>query len=262
MRHILTIGILFSAFLIGCQKEMIIVPTASFSFRGDTSSVLKMATYDTCTVFNSSTNADSSFWDLGNGNVSSALELVLSYKNSGTYNIKLSSRTNLGQESSIEKKVVVLDRILKRIIIKSVYWDTIPNNIPNFNSVWPTSSKADVFVLVQKFASGDSIVPRSGLMPNSTILYQSPVIKNVSNNTTIPIEINVTDKFVVDKKMVLDRSFVISLIAKDKLGKTYAIQTSMFSGGSFGIYQENFANNRFIVANNLFSSIEFDCAFE
>jgi hypothetical protein len=67
MRHILTIGILLSAFLTGCQKEKIIEPTASFNFRGDTASVLKMATYDTCTIFNSSINADSSYWDLGTG---------------------------------------------------------------------------------------------------------------------------------------------------------------------------------------------------
>ena len=262
MRHFLAIGLFFSAFLIGCQKEKIIEPTASFSFRGDTSSVIKMATYDTCTLFNSSINADSSFWDMGNGNISTAENLVLTFPNPGTYTVKLTVKTNDGQKSSIVKKVIVLDRVLKKIIIKYIQWDTIPSSTPNFNCVWPTTSKADVFVLIQHYATGDSIVPRSGIMPNSTILYQSPIIQNVSYNTFVPIMINVPDKVVVDKKMVLDRSFVISLMAKDKQGVIYALQTSKFGGSTFGIQEENFANNKFIVVSSLISSLEFDCRFE
>jgi len=262
MRNCLTIGVFLSALLIGCQKETIIEPTASFSFRGDTATVIKMATYDTCTLFNSSVNADSSFWDIGNGTISNRENLVLTFPNSGTYTIKLTIKTKDGQASSIDKKVIVLDRVLKKIVIKYIQWDTIPNSIPNFNCVWPTTANADVFVLVHEYAPGDSIVPGSGILPNSTILYQSPIIRNVSYNTFVPMEINVPDKVIVDKKMVLDRTFVISLMAKDKKGVIYALQTSKFGGSTFGIREENFTNNKFIIVSSLTSSLEFDCGFE
>src|SRR5690242_4383232 len=241
MKHSLFLIILFFClFGTGCKKDSFPVPSASFNFRGDTTAILKMATYDTCTLFNNSVNSDSSFWDLGNGHFSSDKNVLLTYPESGTYNVKLTVRNKDGQETSLTKKVIVLDRVLKKIIIKSVYWDTIPNNIPYFNAVWPTSSKADIFVRVQKFAWGDSVAPYSGIMPNSPIIYESPLIHNVAYNTSVPMEIDVAGKFIVDKKMVLDGTFAISLMAKDSNNVVYALQTSLTSGCSFGIQQENF----------------------
>ena len=262
MRHWLIIGLIYSTFIIGCQKETINQPYASFSFRGDTSSVLKMATCDTCTLFNSSNNADSSFWDLGNGNISTVENLILTFPNSGTYTVKLTVKNNDGQKSSIEKKVIVLDRVLEKIVINYIQWDTVPNSNPNYNCVWPASPVADVFVLVQKYVPGDSIVPLSGIMPNSEILYQSPVIQNVSYRTFIPVQIGVPEKVVVDKPLVLDRSFVISLMAKDNQGIIYALQTSKFGGSTFSIREEDFASNKFTAVSSLTSSLEFDCRFE
>ena len=37
--------------LVGCKKDMTPAGKASFNFRGDTTSVFRMATYDTCTLF-------------------------------------------------------------------------------------------------------------------------------------------------------------------------------------------------------------------
>lgn len=262
MKRILAISLLFCIFSTGCKKDTIIVPVASFSFRGDTSSVLKMATYDTCTLFNNSTNSDSVFWDLGNGNVSKMSKLTLTYSKSGVYTIRLTAKNINGKVSSTTKTVIVLDRVLKKIILKTVFWDTIPNHIPNFNAVWPTSSRADIYVLVQKFAWADSIVPYSGVMPNSPILYQSQIIPNVSSHTTVPVVINVPGKVIVDKKMVMDKSFVISLMAKDTKNVIYALQSSLESGSSFGIQQESLVDNKFIVVCNLFCGVEFHCDFE
>jgi PKD repeat protein len=262
MKPILTAVMALCFFSVSCKKHIFITPAASFSFRGDTSLVLKMGTYDTCSLQNNSTNSDSTFWDFGNGDVSKENSVILTYSKAGTYTVKLTAKNRDGQEASITKTVIVLDRVLKRIIIKSVYWDTIPNSIPNFNSVWPTSSTADVFVLIQKFSWTDSIVPYSGIMPNSPILYQSPLIPNVSSKTTNAIQIDVLNRFVVDKKMVLDRSFAISLMAKDKTGVVYALETSLASGSSFGIQQESFANNKFVMVCYLLSSLEFHCEFE
>lgn len=262
MKHLFATFLISCLFFIGCKKDIITIPTADFSFRGDTSSVFKMATYDTCTLINNSANSDSSYWDLGNGNISRDRNLVLTYANSGTYNIKLTVKNKDGQETSTTKKVIILDRVLKKIIIEKVYWDTIPNNIPNFNSVWPTSATADVFVQVQKFSWNDSIVPYSGLMPNSPILYQSPIIHNVSNNTDKSFEIDVPNKLIVDKKMVLDRTFAVSLMATDSNNIIYSLQNSLESGCSFGIQKEDFTNNQFVVVCNLFCSVKFYCDYE
>ena len=262
MKANLTILMLIIAFLFGCKKDVMTTPIAAFTFRTDTSSAFKMATYDTCTLFNSSVNSDSSFWDLGNGNISRDKNLILTYTNSGMYLVKLTVKNKEGVETSVTKKVFVLDRVLKRIIIKSVFWDTIPNSIPNFNAVWPTSSKADIFVQVQKFSLSDSIVPYSGILPNSPVLYKSPIIQNISNHTTTPIVIDVPNKFIVDKKMVLDRTFAISLMAKDSSNVVYNLLTNISSGVNFGIFQESFANNKFVLKCDLFSSLEFDCDFE
>lgn len=262
MKPILAIALLLCIFQVGCKKDILITPAASFSFRGDTSSVLKMATYDTCTLFNNSINSDSAYWDLGNGNMARTNNIVITYPKSGTYTVKLTAKNENGQASTTTKTVVVLDRVLKKIILKTVYWDTIPDNIPYFNAIWPTSPKADVYVLVQKYAYPDSIVPKSGLMPNSPVLFQSSTIPNVYCHTTTPIEIAVPTKLVVDKKMILDRSFVITLMAKDPKNVIYSLQSSFEGGVSFGIQQENFAKNQFIVICNLFCGIEFDCDFE
>ncbi len=192
MKRIL-IAFLFYSFLLGsCKKEITISkPQASFSFRSDTASVFTMVTNDTCTLVNNSINADSSFWDLGNGTILKKRSLVLTYSTSGTYTIKLTVFNSNGQRSSIIKTVKVVDRVLRKIIIKKVYWDTIPNDIPYFNAEWPTSSTAGVFVQIQKYTPGDSIAPYSGLMPNSPILYKSPIISNVYCNTTTPLTIDV-----------------------------------------------------------------------
>lgn len=262
MKHVFTTLLISCIFFIGCKKDLIKVPTADFSFGGDTSAVYKMATYDTCTLINTSANSDSSYWDMGNGITSTDKNLVLTYARSGTYNIRLTVKNKDGRETSTIKKVIILDRVLKKIIIEKVYWDTIPNNIPNFNSVWPTSATADVFVQVQKFSWNDSIVPYSGLMPNSPILYKSPAIPNVSNNTSKSFEIDVPNKLIVDKKMILDRTFAISLMATDSNKITYNLQNSLASGCNFGIQKEDFSNNEFVVICNLFSSVRFYCDYE
>jgi hypothetical protein len=113
--------------LVGCKKDMTPAGKASFNFRGDTTSVFRMATYDTCTLFSNANYFDSTFWDLGNGTVSKDKNLILSYTHSGTYDVKLTVRHNNGQETSVTKKVVVLDRVLKKIIIKRVFG--IPSRI-------------------------------------------------------------------------------------------------------------------------------------
>jgi hypothetical protein len=249
-------GLFFS-----CKKEKTFDPIASFNFRNDTSSVFRMATYDTCTLFSNSINADSVLWNLGNGTTARGKSIVLSYPVSGTYNITLTVTNKEGKQSNLSKKVIVLDRVLKKIIIKQVYWDTIPNNINHFNYVWPQSSKAEIFVQLQQYRYGDSIVPYSGILPNSPVLYSSPHLHNISYNNNTPLEINVPGKVIVDKKMVLDRTFVVALLAKDTNNVVYNLLSNLSGGSSFGIQKEKFPDD-FLVICSLLSSVELVCTFE
>jgi PKD repeat protein len=261
MKYLLLFPLLIIAALSACRKD-VVRPQAVFSFRDDTSSVLRMGTYDTCTLINASVNADSSFWDLGDGSTSRERNPVISYSSSGTYQVSLRAKNRDGSETFLTKKVVVLDRVLRKIIIKEVYWDTIPNNIPNFNSVWPTTSKAGVFVQVQQVKAGDSVVPYSGIFPNSQVLYKSPVIPDVASHTTVPITIDVPGKFIIDKKMVLGWGYLISIMAIDKNNIQYSLASSMEGGSTLGIRYESFADNSFVLFSGLFSYVEFDCDFE
>ncbi|BAV05017.1 hypothetical protein FLA_1022 [Filimonas lacunae] len=213
-------------------------------------------------MFNSSINADSSYWDLGNGVVTKEPKAILTYDTSGTYQVKLTVKSSDGHTASQIKTVKVLDRVLKKIVINKVYWDTIPNHIPNFNAVWPTTPTADIFVQIQQYNNGDSIVPYSGILYNSPILYKSPVVNNVSCNTNQTIEIPVANRVVIDKKLITSWSFTISLMATDKNGTTYSLLMNKASGVSYGIIKEDLANNEFKVNCNLFSALELDCDFE
>ena len=88
-----------------CKKEEV-DPIASFSFRSDTISTLKIATSDTCTLINKSKNADSTFWDFGDGRFSNEKQVILSYPKSGKYTIVLTSVSKNGHKSHESKKVI------------------------------------------------------------------------------------------------------------------------------------------------------------
>ncbi|MGN6602609.1 MAG: PKD domain-containing protein [Ginsengibacter sp.] len=263
MKHILFAFLFYSFLLASCKKEItkLQAPQASFSFRGDSTDLFTMVTNDTCTLINNSVNADSSFWDLGNGDFSKKKNVVLSYSTHGTYNIKLTVTNSAGQRTSVIKTVKVVDRVLRKIIINKVYWDTIPNHIPYFNYNWPTSSTADVYVQIQQYREGDSTAPYS-LLPESPILYKSPVINNLYCNTSTPVVINVPGRIVVDKNMILNGTFRVFLLAKDSNNVVYNLQSTFESGVSFGIREENLQKNKFILFFSLTSSVEFDCDFE
>ena len=250
----------------GCKKDEPIAPISSFTFRGDTISTLKMATSDTCTLMNTSKNADSVFWDFGDGRTSIENQIILSYPKSGSYTIKLTTTNDNGQKSFESKKVVVLDRVLKRIIIDFVQWDPT-----NRSEGWPTSTIADIYFQIQMFT--DNTMNPIGIFPNCPVLFTSPIVKDVTNHFTppaSPIEIPITEKIIIDKKMVqrayqgnINKAYLFSLMAKTADGKIFCLVNSGFiSGSSFGIYKEDFALNTFIVSLQFFSSFKLVCDFE
>ena len=262
MKHIyLLLGIILS--LYACRKETI-SPQADFSFRNDTASVFKMATWDTCTLFDHSLNADSSYWNTGNDTIVKGRKIVLSYPKSGTYTVTLTTKNNNGRIDSVSKKVIVLDRVLKKVIIKSIYWDTIPNRIPNFNATWPTTSYADVYVLIQNMKVGNEVhfPGPGGLAPDLPVIYKSPVLPHqYCNQNPLSLEIPVPGKVIMEKPGFGWGGYLVSMIAENAKGP-YCLFSNMWSGSTFGIWVEDFANNRFMFKAGLFSFVEFECVYE
>jgi len=249
----------------GCKKDEPF-PISSFSFRGDTITTLKMATSDTCSLINTSKNADSVFWDFGDGRTSIEKQIILSYPKSGSYSIKLTTTNNNGQKSFESKKVVILDRILKKVVIDFVQWDPT-----NRSEGWPTSTIADIYFQIQMFT--DNTMNPIGIFPNCPVLFTSPIVKDVTNHFTppaSPIEIPITEKVIIEKNMVqranmetINKTYVFSLMAKDADGKVYClVNNSMIGGSSFGIFKEDFTLNTFIVSLQFFSSFKLICDFE
>jgi len=268
--HLIIIITLVAAY--GCSdnynsnKDKDIKPVASFSFRGDISTTLKMATTDTCTLFNTSINADSAFWTLGDGRTLKAKQIVLSYPKSGTYTLKLKVRKFDGQTAETTKTVIVLDRILKKIIIDKVQWDT---TIVSQN--WPITNKVDIYFQIQLFT--DNTMKPKGIYPNCPVLYTSPVFKNIVSNylppTYQPIEIPVPDKFILEKSLLsktfsltkINNLYLLSVMAIDAKGNTYCLVNNVWYDIDLDML-ENLAGNQFSVSTSFLTSFKLICDYE
>jgi len=268
--HVILIIVLLSAF--GCSdnynsnNDSKIKPEASFSFRGNASATLKMATTDTCTLFNTSVNADSSTWTLGDGRTLKTRQIVLSYSKAGTYTLKLKVRKFDGQTAEISKTVVVVNRILKKIIIDKVQWDTTI-----VSQGWPTTNKVDIYFQIQLYT--DNTMKPKGIYPNCPVLYISPVFKNIVSNyfppTYAPIEITLKDKFVLEKSLLskapgtsgLNNLYILSVMGVDAAGKTYCLVNNVWYNLDLDL-QDDWAGNKFSATANFLTSFKLICAYE
>jgi len=232
-----------------CNKEKV-QPISSFSLKGDTISTLKVGTLNEFSVASNSINSDSVLWDLGDGRTSKEKDLLLSYNKSGTYTLKLIAKNNNGEFSESSKKIIVLDRVLKRIEIQSVYWDPT-----NTTQGWPiTNSNVDIYFQIQLFT--DSTMNPFAIYPKCPVLYTSSIVKNISNNTIrdknrIVLEPNL--KVVIDKELVrqpigyLNKSYLFSVMAIDTNGKIYCLTSNAFIGTPFGFTEDNVSDNIFTI---------------
>jgi hypothetical protein len=241
---------------VGCKKQNTPEPLlkASFDINYMDTVVFKIGTGDSIQLTNTSTSAASVKWDLGNGTTATTNNVGLSFSKSGNYKVTLTITAKDGKAASLSKTVVVQDRVLKNIIINKVYWNTKPNQIDHFNYVWPESPTADLFVRMQVYKAGETI--KNGLLTNSEILYDSPLLSGVSNNSTTPININVSNSVFINKNMIDSRSLVLTLIAKDQNGKLYDIMSSMDSGCSWGFLTDNITMGQSMIQCQLFSSVQ------
>ncbi len=249
----------------GCNKDKTVVkPISSFSFQNDTLNTLKVATSDSFALTNTSKNADSIFWDFGDGRTSKENNFFLSYPKSGSYTIKLTTKNNDGQKSTISKNVIVLDRIIKNIEIAYVQWDST-----NLSEGWPASYKVDIYFQIQMY---NNDTKKLGIYPNCPVLFTSPIVKNVNNHFYPPlypaIEIPITEKFVIDRKMVVDlnmntlnKSYLFSVMAKDSNGKVYCLVNNIDYGAGI-LDNEDFTSNSYTIGLYWLTSFKLICDFE
>jgi hypothetical protein len=248
MRNHLAIFILSLVAFYSCSKEKI-EPISSFTLNGDTISTLKVGTFDKFWVASNSINSDSVFWDFGDGRTSKEQEFILSYPESGIYTLKLIARNNNGRLTESSKKIVVLDRVLNRIEIPSVSWDTT-----NTTEGWPlTNANVDIYFQIQLFT--DNSMDPMGIYPKCPVLYTSSIVKNISNHTyrpNDPIVFYFYQKFIINKDFVRNpcienNTYLFSVMAKDLNGKIYCLTNSAFIGESFGFIKDDISEKSFTI---------------
>lgn len=260
------IYIVFLSYLIlinvGCKKQGNPEPLlkASFEINHIDTVMFKVGTGDSLQLTNTSTSGASVKWDLGNGTTAATNSVGLSFSKSGNYKVKLTITAKDGKAASLSKTVVVQDRVLRNIILNKVYWSTKPNQIDHFNYVWPGTPTADLFVRMQIYKPGEPI--ENGLLTNSEVLYDSPLLSGVSSNSTAPLNITVSNPVLIEKNMIDSRSLVLTLIAKDQNGKLYDIMSSMDSGCSWGFLTDNIIIGQSMIQCQLFSSIQLLSTFQ
>jgi PKD repeat protein len=250
-------------FLLSCKKDKINAPApvAAFTIDGQYLEEFKMATHEAVWLVDSSKNADSVRWDFGNGVVSRGHTVALSYEKSGVYTLTQTVTNAEGKTSTASKKITILDRVLKRVVIQSVYWDPVPDNIDHFNYVWPQTTTASVYMQFNKYKEGDSVVPRSGLLPNSPVLFTSSVVQNVPNEGYAGITMPDNQKFIIDMSMIEARSLQAFLVAKDKSGNVFNLTSTNQSGNGYNM-TANFKQNKWTLSFGILSSVRLEGDFE
>ena len=240
--------------------------TSAFSFRGNSASTIKIGTQDTCSAISKSTNAESILWDFGDGRTSKDQTITLSYPKSGTYILKLIAKGFDGEKTESSKKVIVLDRILKKIVIDRVQWDTAV-----VSQGWPTIDVADIYFQIQLFTN--TTMNPKGIYPQCPVLFTSSIIKSINSNHIPPIyqpiEIPVSEKFIIDKNFLsetfnlakINNLYLFSVMAKDASGKSYCLINNVWYDIKLKI-QGDIASNSFSVETNNQTSFRLICDYE
>ncbi|WP_121810272.1 PKD domain-containing protein [Mucilaginibacter kameinonensis] len=254
-----TVILLFAATLIiACKNEKNIpLPSASFHFGNQTSEDFKLVANDTTSLISAVKGAASISWDFGDGRTSKDDRPVLSYSKAGVYTIMLTATSEDGKKTTPSKKITVLDLVLKNIVIDKVYWNNTDEQFAQAG--WPLTNSADLYIKIQRLQGDD--VFSGGFAPNATMIYTSPLQKNIYKTSDVPIIINLKSKVVLEKDVLLARNYLISLIAKSNTGE-YVLFTNRYSGSNQLVKTDNLTKNDFEVTSSFFSSLNLKFNFE
>lgn len=257
MKRILLVLILAGS-LAACKKEVAKpVPVSNFSFARSTAAEIRMGATDTAKLISTATNASSISWDFGDGNSSTEAQPIISYAKAGTYKVTLTAKASDGTIATSTKTVTVLERVLKNIVINNIYWNN--TDAMYAEAGWPKTDNADIYVKIQLLAPKQ--FPAGSFTPDAPVVYQSPVLGNIAKVTNTPLNINVDGKIVLDRVPLLDRRYLISLVAKNSTGE-YVLVNNWYSGSYQSIQQDDITKNAFQVTTGLFSNMALNFDFE
>lgn len=240
-----------------CKKEENTPPpTANFTFSHNQTTEFSLVTTDTTMLISSVKNASSISWDLGDGRTSDSNQLVLSYPKSGTYTVTLTANAKNGTQTTVSKKVKVLDRVLKEINLRNVSWSLNPN----FSASSPLTTRADIYLKIQLLKNGEEMF-QGPYAPDAQTIYNSPVVSNVPNSGQGAYGFVLKDKIVLEKDLLENRRYLITLVAKNSTGE-YCLISNRSGGASQTI---NFIKpnlNGLIVNISFYGEIEMRINFE
>lgn len=253
--------------LFACKKDKItpIVPTVNFGINHvidiynrteiDSSAVIKISTYEQLTLSSLAKNSNSLKWDLGNGTVSSKDSPVLYFTKSGVYTVSLTATSSTGEVVTASKKVQVLDRVLKLVRIKNLYFNGNFSTSPN----WPSNQVANVQAAIKKIGVNDYPSFSNGDY-NGEFVYQSAPIQTVST-INAPIEIQVKEKIILDMEALQKGKYGFHIYASANQEK-YLLTSNWGSGVGYS-YSGNMISNYFNLSTGFNGNqIEFIFAFE
>lgn len=207
--HKYLLGLTATLLLATCHsKQDDITPTPNFSYSFATPALKALlpgyAVGTGIKLTNTSTDAVSYRWDLGDGNSSVEKEPTIAYSQSGTYTITLTTTSPTGTQRVVSQSIKILDCVLKKITISDFTWNSI-GEVPS----WDERKKADLSLEFGQHADND--LP----LTISHSLYKSDPVKNVGNiASSFPIA--VTQKVLLNPSVLTN--FIVDLYGNDGSG--------------------------------------------
>lgn len=193
----LLLGLAAILSLAGCHKEAAVpalpAPVAAFDVVGTAAAgVVTVGTYDPIQVTNTSANAASYRWTLGNDSTKTGRDPgVLRYPRAGTYTLTLTALNAAGQPAAVHRQVRVLDRVLKQIVLYGTRFENVP---PPHAFPDPT-----VQAVLRLGPNGQAYpVPAAPYASYpAPVLYQGPLLPHFTG-TGLPLVLDVPGRLVID----------------------------------------------------------------
>jgi hypothetical protein len=182
--------------LAACKKDNDPVqpaPVAGFSVTGTAAAdVITVGTYDLIQVANTSANAASYAWALGNDSTKTGFDPgLLRYPKAGTYTLTLTAQSASGQKASASRTVKVLDRVIKQVVVLGTRFENVapPHLFPS-----PT---AQAVLRLGPNRTSYPFPTNPYASYDAPIVFQSPLVPNLTD-TQFPLVFNVPGKLVLD----------------------------------------------------------------
>lgn len=198
------------------------------------------------TPLNTSQNATSYLWNLGDGITSTEKAPTFNIPKIGDHKISLTVKNADGAISTTSKNIRIVAPIITSITITHLQdWKG-----ENFSSL-KRFTGGDVWVEIRKSKTNAAYEYYPDGSYSYPLFYKSPVV-NVPANVTQPIVIAITDKVVLDKDPASVDRYSFNLYVRDAAG-VHMLFTSDFLGS---LYPESFFSNRYSWQSGFGAAVE------